>query len=168
MKIIKKSLFSILIASTVLLPQKNGFGVSLSGQSSLMEYYYLETGVISPVAYWIYGVGATRLEAALGYWSRGNEDYSNSITSIGLGAMIPKAISENFSTYYGGRFTINLYKDDDEIDTAYNIAPVYGSEYIFGNNASIGGEIQLDYFSPEDSDWHTITLKSLIFLRFYY
>ena len=108
------------------------------------------------------------MEVAIGYWSRGSEGYSNSIISLGLGAMLPKSITENFSTYYGGRFDLHLNIYDSETENAFTIAPIYGGEYKFSNNASIGGEIQLDYFKPVDGDWHTITLESLVFLRFYY
>ena len=168
MNIFRKALFIIVMVSTLLLPQKNGFGVSFSGLSSVRNYYYYETVELAPAFYWLYGAGATRMEAAFGYWSRGRKDYSSTITSIGLGGMLLKSITENFSTYYGGRIVLHLSKDDDETEKAFDIAPVYGGEYKIGNNASIGGEIQLNYFRAEGSDWHTTTLKSLIFLRFYY
>jgi hypothetical protein len=84
---------------------------------------------------------------------------------IDLGVILTSVSNE--SSYLGSTETSDLSKTD------FYIGPAIGGEYMFSNNFSLGGEIQVNYISignfDDNSDDSTsaISTRGKIILRWY-
>ena len=74
-----------------------------------------------------------------------------------------KIQSNNFLTYWGGRFSMNMFSED--IEAIISISPVCGAEYSFSDNFSIGGETRFNYTMNVEFD--IMDISSHLFFRFY-
>ena len=88
----------------------------------------------------------------------------SSIMTIGLGLLMQKSDTTGLSPYYGLRvvrttisqednYDYGGYSDSDSDSESFNsLAPVYGLEYYVNKHFSISGELQLNYFKPEEDE----------------
>ena len=151
---------------------------------------FTSASLVDPTFYYVFKKGNISLEPAIGFMSVNEEnDYGkrkSSIMTIGLGLLMQKSDTTGLSPYYGlrlARTTISEefnYNDeyddyldsDSDSESALSIAPVYGLEYYVNKHFSISGELQLNYFKPEeDEDGGSFTqteIMSKLFFRFYF
>ena len=117
-------------------------------------------------------MGNGSLEPSFGFTRMSENDNSVTMTTLGIGYLAKGVMKNNFNTYWGGRVSLLMQnqssEDDSDGENAISLAPVYGAEYSFSENFSMGGEVQLEYFKPTDDDFQTFNLKSLLFFRFYF
>jgi len=145
----------------------HGFGFTFNGGNSIMNIInIMGAGVTpSPTVYYIYNLSnGKRIEPSLGYYSVSNESESNSITTLGVGYLADKIQSNNFLTYWGGRFSMNMFSEEAAEDII-SISPVCGAEYSFSDNFSIGGETRFNYTMNDELS--TMDISSHLFFRFY-
>ena len=77
-----------------------------------------------------------------------------------------KSIYERYNTYLGGRISILISSESD--DNIYLLSPIYGAEYYFNDNFSLGGETRLNYaFDKSDAENSVIDISAHLFFRFY-
>jgi hypothetical protein len=118
-----------------------------------------------------------RIEPSLGYFSYSsssdNDEYSSSNFRIGsIFALASSRGSMNY--YYGIDIGAVFGSTTDNSWTDFYIGAVTGGEYMFSDNFSLGGEIQLSYISigqSGDNDSNRsesfISTKSMVILRWY-
>ena len=88
------------------------------------------------------------------------------MTTVGVGYLKNRSQSDNFGTYWGGRFSMTMNSDDD--DNVISISPVCGTEYSFSNNFSIGGETRFNLSMSTGDDESSIrNISAHLFFRFY-
>ena len=163
--------------------KSHGIAISFNPNEGFPSFIFPTGGSASmfdPTFYYVFKSGNLRFEPAVGFTSI-NQDGDNgsskmSIMTFGLGLLKQKSDSTGFSTYYGLRVaktTISQednYDSDSDSESFISLAPVYGLEYYVNKHFSISGELQLNYFKPEDDDDDiTITeIMSKLFFRFYF
>ena len=145
----------------------HGFGFTFNGGNSIMNIIIVNDGgglKPSPTVYYIYNLSnGKRIEPSLGYISVSNENESSSITTLGMGYLADKIQSNNFLTYWGGRFAMTMFSE--EVEDIISISPVCGAEYSLSDNFSIGGEIRFNYTMNVEFD--IMDISSHLFFRFY-
>ena len=121
-------------------------------------------GSFSPAVYYIYNLSnGKRIEPSLGYFSTSIEEASSSATTFGVGYLADKIQSDNFVTYWGGRFSMTTFSED--VESSMSISPVCGAEYSFSDNFSVGGETRFNYTLNDAVD--IMDISSHLFFRFY-
>ena len=170
--------------------QSKGIAISFNPNFTLSNLSAGSASLVDPTFYYVFKKGNISLEPAIGFMSVNEEnDYGkskSSIMTIGLGLLMQKSDTTGLSPYYGlrlARTTISEevnYNDeyddyldsDSDSESALSIAPVYGLEYYVNKHFSISGELQLNYFKPEeDEDGGSFTqteIMSKLFFRFYF
>jgi hypothetical protein len=163
-------------------------GIAISFNPNFSNLLAGSPSLVDPTFYYVFKKGNISLEPAIGFMGVNEEnDYSkrkSSIMTIGLGLLMHKSDTTGLSPYYGLRFTritvsqeVNYDDDyfmesDSDSESALSIAPVYGLEYYVNKHFSISGELQLNYFKPEeDEDGGSFTqteIMSKLFFRFYF
>ena len=133
-----------------------------------------------------------RFEPTLGYFSSSSSSTTSEYTSessssnVRLGTVLAYATAiASMNLYYGIDFGVILSSESsestfpfgsesrDESKTDFFIGPVVGGEYMFSDNFSLGGEIQINYISignfNDDSNASTSAFSSRgkIILRWY-
>ena len=165
--------------------KSHGIAISFNPNEGFPSFIFPTGGSASmfdPTFYYVFKSGNLRFEPAVGFTSI-NQDGDNgsskmSIMTFGLGLLKQKSDSTGLSTYYGLRVaktTISQsqednYDSDSDSESFISLAPVYGLEYYVNKHFSISGELQLNYFKPEDDD-DDITqteIMSKLFFRFYF
>ena len=145
----------------------HGFGFTFNGENSIMNIINIFDGggvTPSPTVYYIYNLSnGKRIEPSLGYFSVSDESESSSITTVGVGYLKNRSQSDNYGTYWGGRFAMSINSDED--DPLLSISPVCGAEYSFSDNFSIGGETRFNY--TINDELNTMDISSHLFFRFY-
>ena len=159
MKNIFKLIIIFCLLSNVFTQQRgNGFGFSFDENNDPSSYMF------SPSVNYIYNLSnGKRIEPSLGYFSVADESESNSITTLGVGYLENKIQSNNFVSYWGGRFSITMFSEDFE--NIISISPVCGAEYSFSDNFSVGGETRFNYTMNDEST--IMDISSHLFFRFY-
>ena len=169
--------------------KSHGIAISFNPNEGFPSFIFPTGGSASmfdPTFYYVFKSGNLRFEPAVGFTSI-NQDGDNgsskmSIMTFGLGLLKQKSDSTGLSTYYGLRvakttisqednYDYDGYSDSDSDSESFiSLAPVYGLEYYVNKHFSISGELQLNYFKPEDDD-DDITqteIMSKLFFRFYF
>jgi len=172
MKNIVKLIIIPCLLSTIFSQEKgNGFGFTFSAANpKIMDLMMLQEGGYSPTVYYIHLFHGIRIEPSLGYFfaSYGEESPSTySATTLGIGFSEDKNQSENFVTYWGGRFFMTMFSEStsEDVENLISISPVYGAEYSFSDNFSVGGETRINYII---NDERTIAnISPHLFFRFY-
>ena len=172
----------ILFLSSNILIQAGGFGFTFDGGSPIMNLMSSmgsggSTITLTPTAYYVHNLPNGKLEPSLSYYSTkytetsyyGNGTTStetSSMTVLGIGYLKDRLKTDKYSTYWGGRISMTNMSDED--DSIYSISPVYGAEYNFSDNFSIGGETRLNYaFDTSDEETSVIDISAHLFFRFY-
>ena len=160
--------------------QSKGIAISFNPNFTLSNLTAGSASLVDPTFYYVFKKGNISLEPAIGFMSVNEEnDYGkskSSIMTIGLGLLMQKSDTTGLSPYYGLRVvrtTISQEDDEDSDSESVNsLAPVYGLEYYVNKHFSISGELQLNYFKPEeDEDGGSFTqteIMSKLFFRFYF
>ena len=163
---IKLTMITCLLISNVVSQEKgNGFGFTFNGGSSIMNLMMGE-GNTTPTVYYMYNLSNATIEPSLGYFSTSSDGETSSITTVGVGYLKNRSQSDNFGTYWGGRFAMTMNSDAD--DSILSIAPVCGAEYSFSNNFSIGGETRFNHSMSTGDDESSISnISAHLFFRFY-
>ena len=163
---IKLTMITCLLISNVISQEKgNGFGFTFNGGSSIMNLMMGE-GNPTPTVYYMYNLSNATIEPSLGYFSTSSDGETSSITTVGVGYLKNRSQSDNFGTYWGGRFAMTMNSDAD--DSILSIAPVCGAEYSFSNNFSIGGETRFNHSMSTGDDESSISnISAHLFFRFY-
>ena len=169
MKKTTKLIITFCLLSNIFSQEKgHGFGFTFNGENSIMNIINMFDGggvKSSPTVYYIHNLSnGKRIEPSLGYFFVSNESESSSITTLGVGYLTDKIQSNNFLTYWGGRFAMTMFSEDAEEDII-SISPVCGAEYSLSNNFSIGGEIRFNYTMNVEFD--IMDISSHLFFRFY-
>ena len=136
----------------------NGFGFTMK------DYNMYSNTEMLPSIYYVYNIPSGKIEPNIGFLSA-SDDYSDGTTlmTFGIGYLKDKAQSDNYSTYWGGRFSI-ASNSDSETDLI-TIAPICGAEYSFSDHVSIGGETRFNILMQDESTQIVITPH--LFFRFY-
>ena len=165
MKNTTKLIITFCLFSNIFSQEKgNGFGFTFNGGNSIMNIMMLESGNISPTVYYIYNLSnGKRIEPSLGYFSNAYEEESSSVTTLGAGYLTDKIQSNNFVTYWGGRFSMTMFSED--VESIISISPVCGAEYSFSDNFSVGGETRFNYTMNDETT--IMDISSHLFFRFY-
>jgi hypothetical protein len=132
-----------------------------------------------------------RFEPTLGYFSSSSSNTSSGYTfessssNLRLGAILAYATAlASMNLYYGIDIGVILSSEKresslpgststDRSKTDFYIGPAIGGEYMFSENFSLGGEIQINYISignfDDDSDASTsiVSSRGKIMLRWY-
>ena len=163
---IKLTMITCLLISNVLSQEKgNGFGFTFNGGSSIMNLMMSE-GNTTPTVYYMYNLSNATIEPSLGYFSTSSYGETSSITTVGVGYLKNRSQSDNFGTYWGGRFAMTMNSEAD--DNVISISPVCGTEYSFSNNFSIGGETRFNFSMSTGDDESSISnISAHLFFRFY-
>ena len=163
---IKLTMITCLLISNVISQEKgNGFGFTFNGGSSIMNLMMGE-GNPTPTVYYMYNLSNATIEPSLGYFSTSSDGETSSITTVGVGYLKNRSQSDNFGTYWGGRFAMTMNSDAD--DPVLSISPVCGTEYSFSNNFSIGGETRFNFsMSTGDEESSISNISAHLFFRFY-
>ena len=162
----KLTMITILLISNVISQEKgNGFGFTFNGGSSLMNLMMSEASM-TPTVYYMYNLPNGTIEPSLGYLGISSEGETSSITTVGVGYLKNRSQSDNFGTYWGGRFAMTMNSEED--DNLISISPVCGAEYSFSNNFSIGGETRFNLLMSTGEDESSIRhISAHLFFRFY-
>ena len=163
---IKLTMITCLLISNVISQEKgNGFGFTFNGGSSIMNLMMGE-GNTTPTVYYMYNLSNATIEPSLGYFSTSSYGETSSITTVGVGYLKNRSQSDNFGTYWGGRFSMTMNSEAD--DNVISISPVCGTEYSFSNNFSIGGETRFNLLMSTGDDESSIRhISAHLFFRFY-
>ena len=163
----KLTIITCFLISNVISQEKgNGFGFTFNGGSSLMNLMMGEASM-TPTVYYMYNLPNSTIEPSLGYFSMTSNGETESLTTLGVGYLKNRSQSDNFGTYWGGRFamTMNSAEADDNV---ISISPVCGTEYSFSNNFSIGGETRFNLSMSTGDDESSIrNISAHLFFRFY-
>ena len=180
-KHIKITIMILFLSSNILI-QGGGFGFTFDGGSSLWNLMStMESGgnliSLTPTAYYVHNLPDGKLEPSLSYYSTKYTENSfdgsgttstetSSTTILGIGYLKDRFKTDTYRTYWGGRISMTNMSDED--DSIYSISPVYGAEYNFSDNFSIGGETRLNYgFDTSDEETSVIDISAHLFFRFY-
>ena len=172
----------ILFLSSNILIQAGGFGFTFDGGSPMMNLISSmgsggSTIALTPTAYYVHNLPDGKLEPSLSYYSTKYTETSSfvngttstetsSTTVLGIGYLKDRLKTDTYRTYWGGRISMTNMSDED--DSIFSISPVYGAEYNFSNNFSIGGETRLNYaFDTSDEETSVIDISAHLFFRFY-
>ena len=173
----------IILFTSILFAQSQGIAISINpngGLSALTMMTGVSGSLFDPTFYYVHKFEKIKFEPAVGFIGVNQEsDYGDtkmSIMTIGLGLLMQKSDTTGLSPYYGLRVvrtTISQEDDEDSDSESVNsLAPVYGLEYYVNKHFSISGELQLNYFKPEeDEDGGSFTqteIMSKLFFRFYF
>ena len=121
---------------------------------------------MTPTVYYIYNLPSSTIEPSLGYFSTSSSRETSSMITVGAGYLKNRSQSDNFGTYWGGRFAMTMNSEAD--DNVISIAPVCGTEYSFSNNFSIGGETRFNLSMSTGDDESSIrNISAHLFFRFY-
>ena len=163
---LKLTMITCLLLSNVFSQEKgNGFGFTFNGGSSIVNLM-MGDGSMTPTVYYIYNLPSSTIEPSLGYFSTSSNGETSSITTVGVGYLKNRSQSDNFGTYWGGRFHMTMNSEAD--DNAISISPVCGTEYSFSNNFSIGGETRFNLsMSTGDDETSIRHISAHLFFRFY-
>ena len=163
---LKLTMITCLLISNVISQEKgNGFGFTFNGGSSLMNLMMGQTSM-TPTVYYMYNLSNSTIEPSLGYFSTSSNGETSSITTVGVGYLKNRSQSDNFGTYWGGRFSITMVSEAD--DNVISVSPVCGTEYSFSNNFSIGGETRFNLLMSTGEDEASIRhISAHLFFRFY-
>ena len=163
---IKLTMITCLLLSNIFSQEKgNGFGFTFNGGSSVMNLMMGQTSM-TPTVYYIYNLPSGTIEPSLGYFSTSSNGETSSITTVGVGYLKNRSQSDNFGTYWGGRFAMTMNSEAD--DNVISISPVCGTEYSFSNNFSIGGETRFNFsMSTGDDEASISNISAHLFFRFY-
>ena len=163
---IKLTMITCLLISNVISQEKgNGFGFTFNGGSSIMNLM-MGDGSMTPAVYYMYNLPNSTLEPSLGYYSMTSNGETESVTTVGVGYLKNRSQSDNFGTYWGGRFAMTMNSEAD--DNVISISPVCGTEYSFSNNFSIGGETRFNLSMSTGDDESSIrNISAHLFFRFY-
>ena len=159
--------------------QGGGFGFTFNGGSPIMNLMSSSMGggtlALTPTVYYVHNLTDGKFEPSLSYYltkytETSYDDVTSTETSsstvFGIGYLKDMSKTETYGTYWGGRFSITVISDED--DSIYSIGPVYGAEYNFSDNFSIGGETRLNYaFDTSDEETSVIDISAHLFFRFY-
>ena len=162
---IKLTMITCLLISNVISQEKgNGFGFTFNGGSSLMNLM-MGDETMTPTVYYMYNLSNATIEPSLGYFSTSSYGETSSITTVGVGYLKNRSQSDNFGTYWGGRFAMTMNSEDDNV---ISISPVCGTEYSINNNFSIGGETRFNLSMSTGDDESSISnISAHLFFRFY-
>ena len=165
--IIKLTMITCLLISNIISQEKgDGFGFTFNGGSSILNLMMAQTGSVSPTVYYIINLPNSTIEPSLGYYSMTSYGETESVTTVGVGYLKNRSQSDNFGTYWGGRFSMTMNSEAD--DNVISISPVCGTEYSFSNNFSIGGETRFNLSVGTGDDETSIrTISAHLFFRFY-
>lgn len=102
--------------------------------------------------------------------------FKGSATNIRIGlGIFAQSPKEKMNFYYGLRAgVIQLFESsggNDDSTTDFYIGPACGGEYFMNTNASLGGEVQLNYIAFDqngNSSYAVLTTRTQIFLRWYF
>lgn len=136
-----------------------------------------------------------RFEPTLGYFSTSSSSTSSTsgytsesdFSNVRLGAILAYATSNgSMNYYYGIDFGVILSSESssssapgststDESKTDFFVGPAIGGEYMFSDNFSLGGEIQINYISigefngdsQTDVSQSAVSSRGKIVLRWY-
>ena len=181
----KKILLLLLIAGLFSQEEKrSGFGFTFDGGNTIMNL--LSGSVLSggstisltPTLYLIDNLPFCMVEPSISYyykksteteiWTGKKTKEANSVTILGLGFLENKLKQEKYNTYWGFRFAVGMDSETSSDDNIYLFAPVYGAEYDFSKNFSLGGETRLNYaFDTSDEKTSIIDFSTHLFFRFY-
>ena len=163
---IKLTMITCLLISNVFSQEKgNGFGFTFNGGSSFMNLM-MGAESTTPSVYYMYNLPNGTIEPSLGYFSTTTGAETESMTTVGVGYLKNRSQSDNFGTYWGGRFAMTMTSEED--DNVISIAPVLGAEYSFSNNFSIGGETRFNLLMSTGEDESSIRhISAHLFFRFY-
>ena len=168
---------TIFLSSNILTFANNGFGFTFdAGSSSIINMLSTHDSILPTTVYYITNNTKGKYEFSLGFVTSASdasdEDELNFITMLGIGKLFNTTKSNDFCTYVGGRLSTSIISNSD--DVRFLIAPVYGAEYSFSDNFSIGGETRfnisiVNHSGSNESDYTTtITTSSAhLFFRFY-
>ena len=160
---IKLTMITCLLISNVISQEKgNGFGFTFNGGRSLISV----EASMTPTVYYIHNLPNSTIEPSLGYFSTSSNGETSSITTVGVGYLKTRNQSDNYGTYWGGRFAMTMNSEADDI--VISISPVCGTEYSFSNNFSIGGETRFNLSMSTGDDESSISnISAHLFFRFY-
>ena len=159
---------------------KYGFGFTFDGGNPIMNLLSSLTSgntttSLTPTLYLSNNLSFAKVEPSISYYSSKSIETSydgttstesNSMTIFGIGLLDNRLKNDKYSTYWGGRIAIAKYSDSD--DNIYLLAPVYGAEYYFSGNFSLGGETRLNYaYDKSDERNKVIDISTHLFFRFY-
>ena len=163
---VKLTMITCLILSNVFSQEKgNGFGFTFNGGSSIMNLMMGDASM-TPTVYYMYNLPNSTIEPSLGYYSMTSYGETESVTTVGVGYLKNRSQSDNFGTYWGGRFAMTMNSDAD--DNVISISPVCGTEYSFSNNFSLGGETRFNLSMSTGDDESSISnISAHLFFRFY-
>ena len=181
--------------------QDNRFRIGLGvGISRELPFYYWGSefpGFFMPLDFsnftLVLRTNNIRVEPNFGYFAYGESEsgdygYSNNTSNLRFGALVAFATSNgSMNFYYGANFGISLILStsvsnypgaesesmDDPLGSLF-VGPAIGGEYMFDDNFSFGGEIQVNYIAPEfltaidgDVSQYMISSRLMILLRWY-
>ena len=117
---IKLTMITCLLISNVISQEKgNGFGFTFNGGSSIMNLMMGE-GNTTPTVYYMYNLSNATIEPSLGYFSTSSNGETSSITTVGVGYLKNRSQTDNFGTYWGGRFSMTMNSEaDDSVISIY-------------------------------------------------
>jgi len=173
----KKLIFILMICCLFAQKKKYGFGFTFDGGNTIMNIINVSSGLsttaITPTLYLSENLSFGKVEPSISYysttytdtdWDGSTSTETNSTIVLGIGFLEDKLKYDNYNTYWGGRISVTSNSDLD----VFLIAPVYGAEYNFSNNFSIGGETRINYaFDNSDSEMSVIDISAHLFFRFY-
>ena len=157
-----------------------GIGLSSSGLGSLdldgIESVFGPASLYVPITF-----SGFRLEPEFGFFrtSMDEGDFESSVTLLQIGTGI-FALSPvgGAIIYYGGRVgLIRLSSsfespsgEGDDSSNNFFLGPATGGEYYFGDNFSLGGEMQLIYtsFDEDEGSFSIIRTRGVFFIRWHF
>ena len=176
----KKLILILIVGSLFAQENKYGFGFTFDGGNPIMNLLSSLTSLntttsLTPTLYISNNLSFAKVEPSISYYSTKSTETSydgttstesNSMTIFGIGLLDNRLKNDKYSTYWGGRIAIAKYSDSD--DNIYLLAPVYGAEYYFSGNFSLGGETRLNYaYDKSDERNKVIDISTHLFFRFY-
>ena len=165
-----KKLIPILIIGSIFSQDNNklGFGFTFDAGNPIMNLVSSITSqnvstALTPTLYLSFG----KVEPSISYFSSSqSSSESNSMTILGIGWIENIMKYEKYNTYWGGRFSIAMFSESD--DDIYLFSPIYGAEYHFSGNFSLGGETRINYaFINSDEKNSALNISTHLFFRFY-
>ena len=137
----------------------NGFGFTIKD----INTGSMNTEMLPSIYYVINIASGGRIEPNVGFLSLSNDYNESTLLTFGIGYLKNKTQSDNYSTYWGGRFSMSSNSDSDT--NLITIAPICGAEYSFSDHVSIGGETRFNILMFDETMQNVIT--PYLFFRFY-
>ena len=135
-----------------------------NGVGFTFKDFNMYTNSISPPSiYYVYNTASGKIEPSLGFYQVSNEYDEGNVMNFGIGYLKDKTQSDNYSTYWGGRFSMSSNSDSET--NLITIAPICGAEYSFSDHVSIGGETRFNILMFDETMQTVITPH--LFFRFY-